>query len=523
MAKAFTLGDYLKPEAGVSNSGTMEQLRYIPLDQIDPDPNNFYSLEGLDELAANIELIGLQQPLRVRPTPSVGSADSSLREGAKEMRWTVVSGHRRRAACLLIRDGGSHMFDQGVPCLVDYVEASSEMRELRLIYANSSTRVLSSAEQSKQAERVTELLYKLQEQGVVFPGRMRDHVAEACNLSKSKIGRLHAIRSNLDKPLLKMFDGSEINESVAYSLSQQPVETQRRICDAWTTRGRRVTNMTANFVNDYAETLERLCKMKCKINKGGQCINQGGLLDKIFDDSFSYKPCKYDGKCCANCSEYLNCRDRCPLMDEKAKAERAKRKEARKDELAQEKAEKESAVRLVEQVWARYAQALRLADTTDRNLRARLRGTDKTYNPFNMYMPDKQIEALLDYSATDTKPSTALPFFYSFKADDAEKLVRFADALNVSLDYLFLRSEHPERAEEILNNLPQAELCEAGPRFNEGEPTAEGRYYCRIDMGDGGVHEAVGEYRGGSWSVFGGPLYEKMTVVGWWPLPERQI
>ena len=507
MAKAFTLGDWLKPEAGVSNSDTgQEQLRYISLDDIDPDPVNFYSLEGLDELAGNIELIGLQQPLRVRPNGE---------------RWTVVSGHRRRAACLLIRDGGNPMFARGVPCLVDYGEASSEMQELRLIYANSSTRVLSSAEQSKQAARVAELLYKLQEQGVVFPGRMRDHVAEACNLSKSKIARLHAIRNNLDKPLLKMFDGSEINESVAYSLSQQPVETQRRICDAWTTRGRRVTNMTANFVNDYAETLERLCNMKCKINQGGQCINQGGLLDKIFDDTYSYKPCRYDGKCCANCPEYLNCRDRCPLMDEKAKAERAKRKEARKDELAQEKAEKESAVRLVEQAWARYAQALRRADTTDRNLRALLRGTDKTYNPFNMYMPDSQIEALLDYSATDTKPSTALPFFYSFKADDAEKLCRFADALDVSLDYLFLRSEHPERAEEILNNLPQAELCEAAPQFGEGDPPGEGRYFARIDMGDGGVHEAVGEYRGGRWSVFGGPLYEKMQVVGWWPLPEK--
>lgn len=513
MAKAFTLGDYLKPEAGVSNSDTgQEQLRYIQLDDIDPDPGNFYSLEGLDELAANIELIGLQQPLRVRPNGE---------------RWTVVSGHRRRAACLLIRDGGNPMFDRGVPCLVDYGEASSEMQELRLIYANSSTRVLSSAEQSKQAERVTELLYKLQEQGVVFPGRMRDHVAEACNLSKSKIGRLHAIRSNLDKPLLKMFDGSKINESVAYSLSQQPVETQRRICDAWTTRGRRVTNMTANFVNDYAETLERLCNMKCKINKGGQCINQGGLLDKIFDDTYSYKPCKHDGKCCANCPEYLNCRDRCPLMDEKAKAERARRKEARKDELAQEKAEKESAVRLIEQVWARYSQALRRADTTDRNLRARLSGTDKTYKPFNMYMPDNQIEALLDYSATDTKPSTPLPFYYSFKADDAEKLVRFADALDVSLDYLFLRSEHPERAEEILNNLPQAELCEAAPRWNEGDPTDEGYYavWARYSISptrtwdpDYEILYWTGEYWTGR---PGGAKSLDYEVHGWWPLPEK--
>ena len=59
------------------------------------------------------------------------------------------------------------------------------------------------------------------------------------------------------------------------------------------------------------------------------------------------------------------------------------------------------------------------------------------------------------------------------------------------------------------------------PCWFTGQPESNGRYFARIDMGDGGVHEAVGEYRGGNWSVFGGPLYEKMQVVGWWPLPEK--
>ena len=53
---AFDITSVLKgvsgPDAG------KEQIEYIPVDQIDPDPNNFYSLDGLDELAGNIELIG---------------------------------------------------------------------------------------------------------------------------------------------------------------------------------------------------------------------------------------------------------------------------------------------------------------------------------------------------------------------------------------------------------------------------------------------------------------------------------
>ena len=43
-----------------------EQIEYIPIDQIDSDPKNFYTLSNVEELAANIELVGLQQPLRVR-------------------------------------------------------------------------------------------------------------------------------------------------------------------------------------------------------------------------------------------------------------------------------------------------------------------------------------------------------------------------------------------------------------------------------------------------------------------------
>ena len=200
----------------VSGPDTREQIEYIQLDKLDQDENNFYSLAGLDELAANIELIGLQQPLRVRP-------------GSEPGRYIIVSGHRRKAACMMIRDGGSKMFDQGVPCIVDRDEASEALRELRLIYANAATRVMSPAELSKQAERVTQLLYELKEQGMEFPGRMRDHVAEACRVSRTKLARLHAIQKNLIPELLFNFDHGYIGETVAYRISQEDKKTQRAL------------------------------------------------------------------------------------------------------------------------------------------------------------------------------------------------------------------------------------------------------------------------------------------------------
>ena len=116
---AFDITSVLR---GVSGPDT-EQIEYLPLDSLLPDPNNFYSLEGIDELAGNIETIGLQQPLRVRPGEDPGT-------------YIIVSGHRRRAAIMLIRDGGSEMFDRGVPCIIERGEASEALQKLRLIYPN---------------------------------------------------------------------------------------------------------------------------------------------------------------------------------------------------------------------------------------------------------------------------------------------------------------------------------------------------------------------------------------------------
>jgi len=211
---AFDIRDVLGT-VSKSNPG-QEQIIYIAIDKLDPDPQNFYTLEGIEELADNISLIGLQQPLRIRP--------------GKDGHFIVVSGHRRRAAILLISHGdteNAHMFDNGVPCILDEDECSPAMRELRLIYANSATRVMTPAEVSKQAERIEAILYQLSEEGVEFKGRMRDHVAKACAVSKSKIARLHAIRNNLVPELLEEFDANRINESVAYRISQEKPKVQK--------------------------------------------------------------------------------------------------------------------------------------------------------------------------------------------------------------------------------------------------------------------------------------------------------
>lgn len=193
-----------------------EAIEYISLDKLEADPGNFYRLTGLEDLAANIELCGLQQPVRVRPT-----------EGG---RYMIVSGHRRRAALALLAKEDPERW-AAVPCLVERDEVSPELRELRLILANSSTRVLSPAEVSKQAQRVETLLYQLKEQGYAFPGRMRDQVAAACKVSAPKLARLKVIREHLIPIYLEHFDRNVLSEQTAYALARMETALQERLAN----------------------------------------------------------------------------------------------------------------------------------------------------------------------------------------------------------------------------------------------------------------------------------------------------
>ena len=500
----FDLSKLLKD---VSKSDTgKQQIRYIPLDLIDPDPANFYSLDGLEELAGSIEMLGLQQPLLVRPI-----------QGG---RYMVISGHRRREALLRIAKDGSQQFADGVPCIVDAGEASEALRELKLIMANADTRKMSSADQNKQAERIEDLLRQLVDEGYVFPGRLRDWVAKLSGMSRTKLARMKVIRENLDKGLLKDYYNKGImNESVAYELAQRPAELQRKICETYLAHSKDIGFMMANYVKEFAELAKSLEKRKCPVEPGRLCHHQADILEKVFDGSYSYKPCRY-GHCCADCDNYLRCKNRCPLLDEKAKEERAQQREASREQKAAEKAKLDADVYAIEHVWARFGQALQREGVTDAQLRTQLKTGQGIYNEYETYVGKEKTQALLDFGCTEIKPNDPMPFSYGFKADDYRRLCTVADALHVSLDYLFLRDDVPDRREQTVS------VPDTTPTWHTGDPTVEGRYLCRIRFTpeNARASEARCDWKEGKWyNSFGEKIDGLFEVLSWWPIPPENV
>lgn len=222
MGKSFDLGNALADVLGkVSDPDRApEQIALIDLPLIDADERNFYSVEGVEELAANIELVGLLDPLRVRENPDMPG------------RYLIVSGHRRRAALWTLYEEAPEKWGK-VPCIVEPAAASPELQELRLIYANADTRRMSSADLAKQAERVKMLLYKLKGQGMEFPGRMRDRVAEACKVSATRLAQLKVIREKLIDVYRLLWDAGKLNETCAYTLAKEPKDVQRRVFEEY--------------------------------------------------------------------------------------------------------------------------------------------------------------------------------------------------------------------------------------------------------------------------------------------------
>ena len=465
---AFDIASVLKGAAG---SAEQEQIVYLSLDLLDPDPNNFYSLAGLDELAGIIEAVGLQQPLRVRP-------------GTEPGRYTIVSGHRRRAALMMIRDG----CDAGTPervrwekaaCIVEYGEASEAMRELRLIYANAATRVMTTAEQSRQAERVTELLYQLQEQGVEFPGRMRDHVAEACQISRTKLARLHAIRANLDSGLLARFDRGEIPEETAYQLQRLPKAAQAGVETCLMTGKKKML--------PYAYQVERVASDLAIYTKPAACRSHAGAPDCTITNVHicrsiwePYRDCKNltpntndKGICCRDCND----RDHCSWACRECKDRRALDAAVYKEKAAERAREEEARKKIQQEQYRRQRQkqAKRLLPLIE----AAGMKDDEELPSLYTWNPGMKAAKIREAAAGEFGDACFYESSWSIIPNTSSQLKSWAEKLNCSTDYLLGLSDEPRPAEAP----PQpVSGSDTGARWSTGTPTETGEYVLRAGL-----------------------------------------
>jgi len=198
------------------------EIRSIPIEKIIPSENNHYSIERIEELAASIETQGLMHNLVVLEANERGEHE-------------LISGERRLHACRMLYEGGNQSFAT-IPCKVD-PETDRDAAELKLIFGNSTARILSDAEKTRQVARSKELLKKMKDKGYPIKGRLRSALATLYGVSDAQIGRMESIDAHLTPEIKEEFQGGTLGVTAAYEISTLPEEEQPEALEAYKTGG----------------------------------------------------------------------------------------------------------------------------------------------------------------------------------------------------------------------------------------------------------------------------------------------
>lgn len=465
--------------AAVSKSDTAKRLIDVDIDDLVSNGANFYAVDAdkLEELKNSIALSGIMDP------PTVTEAEDG--------KYRLISGHRRTAAVrALVAEGREDL--RKVPVFVRSPR-SAAMEELELIMANSTARVLSSAEISQAAQRVERLLYDLKEQGVEFPGRMRDHVAAACNVSKTKLANLHAIESNCISDFREMWAAGKIPDATALELSRCDVALQQRLRDAFartkdfpTSAG--VAKVRELFENGAAwrPSIQLKCpdRKLCPTSRDDATLRHDATCP-------SFEPkCKGE-MCCMDCghgAKARGCYDVCDQMCSKAKQYRTDENAAKKqwEESAKEKAQRGYRA-TVQRKAARLVAAIDAAGLAD----------DEKLS-FATYCEDKSIEKIRAYANGEFGDD----YFYGTDSldPDTEYVPALCKKLHCSADYLLgltdalhpvFESGTPQLAWRTDTDYPDGPILflfdDAGRRSYQVSVVCYGRIRIYSDYDDGKV------------------------------------
>ena len=495
MAKGFDITSLFGDAAAVSKSDTDRTVKMIDIDQLQANEKNFYKVgkKDLDDLKSSIEISGILDP------PSVCKADGD--------KYRIISGHRRcEAVRQLVKEGRKDL--RMVPCFIRSPQ-SAEMEELELVWANATSRVLSSPELAQQAARVEELLYQLKEQGVEFPGRMRDHVAQACKISRTKLANLHAIQTNLRAPLLDMWRKGTLNDAQALELSRLDGGLQDRLAGLFPRMSKDDLPASA-VVQRIGECAKAGAKWLpcgvCPAGDGLTCPSARGDAFLRHDLGNYYDMCQ-GSKCCWTCrnGRTADGYNACDSMCSRAKAARTAANQQRKDK--EEAAAKKAADKVKQAFIAGAKRYLAAADAAG--------------------LPDNARIDLTSYSGATVKELRSWAAgkgleYRSFYRNDLEP--RFVDVAKVSrqlqcsADYICGTIDQPWPI------VPLSEQLESDqpPKWRTGKPPASGYYFCKFDCA--GVtlrNDAIYNAASDTWCFPRGTTKIDAVCTAWVRLPEE--
>lgn len=448
---------------GVSESDT--ELREIFLDKIRENPENFYPPlpeDEADALRESIQANGLLEPLLVVP------------DGAT---YRLVSGHNRLRALRDLRANAFGMDYKTALCRV--LPAMDADHEITAIIEANRQRRKTPAVLQQEAEALTEVYVRRKQAGEDLPGRIRDRVAEAMQVSATKLANLNAIKNGIREPVFaSAWASGNISEACALEIARMDAESQHHLA-VWLEDEREpcALSLVREF-NAISHKLDHDCKLA-----GMPCPNARAMY-KAFVRHGTWEGC------CGCCSCCLR-RDTCSVC-----CDYVKRKNP---DLAEEpEDDPEDAVpdwQAVRKAFGARLQKARAETGLDRAAFAERIGAYKA-----------------TYSAWE---NGSLP--------GSSQFPDLARALGVSTDYLYGLTDDPtppgERAPQ-----PEGQLTIAGWMPSGCSPAEPGEFAVLVDVGNAHYFRTFMRWDGASWLMM--PSRQTASIPpSWWlrlpPEPEK--
>ena len=187
-----------------------EQLVHFNIEKLIPNPQNFYSIGNIEELARSIEITKNITPLTIVP---IAGTD----------KFKILEGHRRFTACKKLIDEGRREI-KTIPCIIRR-QLSEREETIQLINSNRQQRERTISEKLRELEMLEpyarEDYEKISDKA---KGSFRAFFANWLgdkDMSESTLQRLLAIQK-LIEPLLELVEKSELSETAAAILGSKP-------------------------------------------------------------------------------------------------------------------------------------------------------------------------------------------------------------------------------------------------------------------------------------------------------------
>ena len=368
--------------------------------------------------------------------------------------------------------------------------------------------MLTNAEIGKQAARLEEIFYQLKEQGYEFPGRMIDHVAEACNIKRAKLGRLKKIEAHLAPCYKPLWDAGDLPEDTADALAGLPQEVQeriKRVCPKKTPTASNIREIGAKMKTGFCYDVIGL---KCP--DGGVCTQRDKFLKHNLT-CYDWERCS-GGKCCVECSaggahrvDGSACGAACAEMCAKARAVYEKAKAEKKDSEEREATKARS--KAVQKAMADAARIVRAADAA---------GLDDDTKLESAYSSLTKVGVLRKISQGDISEGVSNYALGEIIPYETEDLTNMAQALHCSTDYLLGLTDQLRPAAAEPGQMVLAAWMPGGLT-----PPEECEVVADVDPGDGGKPvRCFLRWLGGAWMFKNLDKKIGMTVIRWLRLPE---